>query len=369
VDAAFWGEFLLSVLVGTIAGGITNAVAVWMLFHPYERRWGIHGAIPKNKARLARSIGRTVGEKLLTPGDVVAELERSGLRDAVHTRLTDLVRQALEQERGSLRELLPAPVLDELERTIGSLGEGIAEQYVRFVRTEEFEQRVWRFVGNARKQVSDIPLANILTPERRTRIAQQAAALSTDLIEAARYEEQQSARAKIGNFLLKLAGTERTERFVERAVGEALDRTESRTVGDIIGVLSDETYVEWILKASRSPRATEFVFSTAGSSARLLLDKPIGKPARWLPADAPDRLARYVGPALWDWTVAQLPGLLQKLDIEGMVERKVLGFSTARIEEVIRGVTERELTLIVRLGYVLGAVIGATTFVLRRLIG
>ena len=62
--------------VGAISGGITNAVAIWMLFHPYEERgigpFRIQGAIPKNKARLARSIGKTVGERLLTP-------ERQGL--------------------------------------------------------------------------------------------------------------------------------------------------------------------------------------------------------------------------------------------------------------------------------------------------
>jgi uncharacterized membrane protein YheB (UPF0754 family) len=42
-----------------------------------------------------------------------------------------------------------------------------------------------------------------------------------------------------------------------------------------------------------------------------------------------------------------------------MVERKVLGFSTQRVEEIVRGVTQRELNLIVQLGYVLGAAIGA----------
>ena len=52
-----------------------------------------------------------------------------------------------------------------------------------------------------------------------------------------------------------------------------------------------------------------------------------------------------------------------------MVERKVLGFSTARIEEIIRGVTERELNMIVRLGYVLGAIIGLITFAAGQLLG
>jgi uncharacterized membrane protein YheB (UPF0754 family) len=75
------------------------------------------------------------------------------------------------------------------------------------------------------------------------------------------------------------------------------------------------------------------------------------------------------GPAIWNWLETQLPRFVEQLDIPAMVERKVLGFSTARIEEIIRGVTQRELTMIVNLGYLLGAMIGVLTFLGRRLLG
>jgi uncharacterized membrane protein YheB (UPF0754 family) len=363
----FWAQFLLTVAIGTLAGGVTNMVAVWMLFHPYERRFGIQGAIPKNKARLARSIGRTVGEKLLTPADVVAELDRSGLRVAVEERLAEIVASLLDEERGSIRDLLPPELFAEVERALGGIGERLAEGYVAHVHSPAFEESVQRFVVHARAQVQDVPLSHVLTPERRSALAQQAAALSTELIEASRQDEGRSTRARLGDFILKLAGSERTERFVERTVGEALERAEGRTVGDILDTVPDQTYAEWLLRAARSPQAAEFAMRTAGTSARQLLDTPIGKPSRWLPPDAPARLAHVAGPALWGWALSQLPGLLERLNIEGMVERKVLGFSTERIEQVVRGVTERELRLIVRLGYVLGAVIGAATFGVRQL--
>jgi uncharacterized membrane protein YheB (UPF0754 family) len=75
------------------------------------------------------------------------------------------------------------------------------------------------------------------------------------------------------------------------------------------------------------------------------------------------------GPAVWELMERELPKLVEQLDIPAIVERKVLGFSTARIEEIIRGVTQRELTMIVNLGYVLGAVIGVLSFAGRRLLG
>ena len=49
---------------------------------------------------------------------------------------------------------------------------------------------------------------------------------------------------------------------------------------------------------------------------------------------------------------------MQRIDVARRVEEKVLDFPTARMEELVRRVTDRELKLIVRLGYVLGAFIG-----------
>ena len=77
-----WLQFGVHVFVGTMAGGLSDTVAVWMLFNPKQKRFGFQGAIPKNQARMARSLGRTVGERLLTPGDLQSELGRPELRDA-----------------------------------------------------------------------------------------------------------------------------------------------------------------------------------------------------------------------------------------------------------------------------------------------
>ena len=138
---------------------------------------------------------------------------------------------------------------------------------------------------------------------------------------------------------------------------------------EVLDSIGDDTLVAWLLEAARSPRAHALAAQGAASGAAALLDEPIGRPGRFLPGDAPLRLAELASPALWQWIEDNLPRLVEQLDIQAMVERKVLGFSTARIEEIIRGVTERELNMIVRLGYVLGAIIGLITFAAGQLIG
>ncbi|MHB1298983.1 MAG: DUF445 family protein [Gemmatimonadaceae bacterium] len=360
--------FLINVLVGTVAGGITNAVAVWMLFHPYERRFLLHGAIPKNKARLAKSIGRTVGEKLLTPADLLEELSRAGFRETLDAKLAEFIGAALETERGSLRSLLPVAVLDEVEKALVELGPMVATNVAHYTKTPEFEGRVRVAVSRLRTEVGGMTVGQVLTAERRAELSAQAANIATELIEESRNDGGRSAAARIGDMLLRMAGTERTRGFLERTVNDALGRAEHRRWSDVIDALGEEAVVKWVVEAARSPRAVALAAEAATAGAVSLVDRPIGRPGRFLPGDAATRLAAAAGPALWQWMESQLPRLVEQLDIQAMVERKVLGFSTARIEEIIRNVTEKELRLIVRLGYVLGAVIGMITFAVGRLL-
>jgi len=123
--------------------------------------------------------------------------------------------------------------------------------------------------------------------------------------------------------------------------------------------------VKWVLRAARSERGRAMAAEAVRGAGVALLDRPLGRLGRWLPDDAPRRLVATAAPAVWDQIVEKLPGLLETVDIPAMVERKVLGFSTQRVEDLVRGVTQRELNLIVQLGYVLGAAIGAAQFALE----
>jgi uncharacterized membrane protein YheB (UPF0754 family) len=279
----------LDVLLGSVSGGVTSWVAVVLIFRPYEQTFGLHGAIPKNKARLARTIGKTVGERLLTPADIVEELQRSGLREAIEAKLADVAVDALERDRGPLRDLLPPAVAAELERLIAEAGPDAAAAYERYVATEAFEEQVRTFVARSRKEGS--------------------AGLAAGLI--------------------------------------------------------DDVIVRWALRAARSERARVMAVEAVRGAGVALLDRPLGRLGRWLPDDAPRRLVATAAPAVWDQIIERLPALLETVDIPAMVERKVLGFSTRRVEDLVRGVTQRELNLIVQLGYVLGAVIGAAQFVVE----
>jgi uncharacterized membrane protein YheB (UPF0754 family) len=302
----------LDVFLGSVSGGVTSWVAVVMIFRPYERTFGLHGAVPKNKARLAKTIGKTVGERLLTPADIVDELQRSGLREAIEKKLIDVAVDALERDRGPLRELLPPTVVAEIERMIAEAGPDAAAAYERYVASEAFEEQVRAFVTRSGKDAqADEPGTDVIS-ERRAGIAGKAAGLAAGII--------------------------------------------------------DDVIVKWALKAARSERARAMAADAVRSAGVALLDRPLGRLGRWLPDDASRRLAANAAPAVWEQIIEKLPALLETVDIPAMVERKVLGFSTQRVEDLVRGVTQRELNLIVQLGYVLGGAIGAAQFAVESLL-
>jgi len=169
---------LVTIAFGALAGGLTNSVAIWMLFHPYEPprifgRWRLHffqGAVPKNQPRLAAAIGRTVGSRLLTPDDLTTTFAEGEFRAAFDQRLAHVVDEVVNKERGSLRDLIPPGVMGDLD---GLIDEAIAKglmQLDEYVASERFEEAVARRTDDIVEAVADEPIAGVLTPARGTAV-------------------------------------------------------------------------------------------------------------------------------------------------------------------------------------------------------
>ena len=511
---------LITMLFGALAGGTTNAVAIWMLFHPYDpkgpRFWKFQGAIPKNKARLARTIGRTVGQRLLSPEDLTRQLSATEIRAAFDRAVRGFVSGLLETERGSLQEMLPAGLRSEVDAILDSVSESVAERAATWAASEQFQATVGEFLDRARDEFSERPIGEVLTDARReairTRVEQwvseavhstelqdtirswlerQAVRLSADntplldrlppdLVSAVergmagylpvaldrlaqllkdpdsrgriqralhnlfeRYVsdlllherivarlvvtekmlgrlldnvdkggidhltkllDEEAMRARVAksindavvSFLrlplsehMERLGPERVQGIIETAathivaalrdestrtqaierLDRALQAAEQRTWGDLLKHVPPERAAKWMAEAAKTPRLRGWVADATKSALRALLERPIGRPASILPEGTVDRITEQLAPALWKWIQDHLPEVMAQVDVASMVEQKVQGFSLARIEEIVRATTQRELDLIVRLGYVLGGIVGALAYGVSMVLG
>lgn len=506
-------QAILTIGFGALAGGITNTVAIWMLFHPYDppKLFGrtvrfFQGAIPKNQARLAAAVGKTVGTRLLTEEDLTHTFADKEFRGAFDDRLSHFLETVLERERGSLRELLPDGVIEELESILGEvvgLGldrfeeylasesfEGFAEERARgivdavadepvstlltpareaaleeavgdwlegAVESDGFKETIEDYVGRAtanllkpgktfeqvlplglvgsmEKAISSyLPLALqrlgrlLEDPEARERferilhelfhrflrdlnfyqrvvarliVTEETVDKVLDTIEAEGAErlsemlrEQtiqdamargvneaivdflrrpvssvlgepedqsvQEAQETLAGWAVGVARDPATRGFLVEKLDTALEKAGARTWGDVLERMPPETISRWLVTAARSEGAANLFRKGAERVIEGLLDRPIGTPANWLPPETPRRIEEAIGDPLWSWLQTQVPDVVHRINVAGRVEEKVLNYPTPKMEELVKRVTDRELRLIVRFGYVLGAVIGS----------
>ncbi|MEX2609141.1 MAG: DUF445 family protein [Gemmatimonadota bacterium] len=186
-------RILLGMAFGAMAGGLTNSLAVWMLFHPYEPprflgiRFGfLQGAIPKNQGRMAGAIGRTVGTKLLTGEDLGRTLSEPSFRAAFDERLAVFVAAVFESRRGSLEEMLPPELAAELRALLDDVAEHLLERLDEYLDGEEFHAAAHRWAEKLAAEMRERPLAELLTPEREEAIV---GAAGTWLVEAVEGED------------------------------------------------------------------------------------------------------------------------------------------------------------------------------------
>jgi uncharacterized membrane protein YheB (UPF0754 family) len=307
-----WIHLAIHVLVGTLSGGLTNTVAVWMLFNPRTRRLGFQGAIPKNQARLARNIGRTVGERLLTPVDLQRELARPELRDEFERHLTELISSVLASRE---------PLIDKVPPAVVTALEGAMADYLPLAM-----EKLGGFLGR---------------PTTREKM-------------------RRALHAVFERFIADL-------RFHERVIAK-LVVTESKL--DLVLTTLEKEGVEQLVEMLDDPTIREEITRTIHDTVLAYLQKPTTEVLSGV-ADVQDpaaaeRISRATTPVIWSWIHDKMPDLVQRLDLQAVVERKVMAFSTDRVEEILRGVLENELRLIISIGYVLGAFVGLITFAVSR---
>jgi len=177
--SAEWVRAVVTIVFGALAGGVTNTVAIWMIFHPYQpprilgRRWNwLQGAVPKNQKRLAAAIGRTVGNRLLTEDDLTQILSTPEFRAAFDARLASFLHDVLEKERGSLREILPNDARPAIEGFVERLLSHGAERLRTWVDSDAFERAVEDRTDRLVAAISDRPVGELLTPAREAVVAE-----------------------------------------------------------------------------------------------------------------------------------------------------------------------------------------------------
>ncbi len=90
---------LFMVVIGALIGGVTNSLAIKMLFRPYKAyyigRFKVPftpGLIPKRRGELAEQLGKMVVEHLITP----ESLQKKVMNEEFQKDVTEWLREEIE---------------------------------------------------------------------------------------------------------------------------------------------------------------------------------------------------------------------------------------------------------------------------------
>lgn len=268
-------SYLLPPLIGAVIGYFTNLIAVKMLFYPrkpvylFGRQLPLTpGAIPKGKARLAKSAGKIVQDELFTREDISGRL----LTEEVEKPLIDKVMSILESDikdtgsvmtgstekfdrlEDSFTELLSLKITDAIKRmdipgTIFKEGKAMLLEHVlnsRFlalVVTDKMIDKVMQTVSDKMEEFIDERGPEMVSEITTSRIHDLGERTPMYVLELAGYD-QDFVRAKI---------TEAYRESVVNAVNSALRRIDvARVVEDKINSMAVEELEKGVLTVMKN---------------------------------------------------------------------------------------------------------------------
>ncbi len=300
---------------------------------------------------LASSLERAMASYLPVAAERLGRLlEDPVARARVEAALHDLFQRLLRDLRFHQRLVARLVVNEEtLDRVLDTVQAEGAERVAEMLREPEIQRALARGINEAVVELMRRPVSDVLGSPDDPSVLR--------------------ARETLAGWILGLARDPETRGFLVEKLRTGMGKASEGTWGDLLRRIPPERVAEGVVAAARSDAARNVYRSAIRSGLLGLLDRPIGRPANWLPEGAPARLERALAPPLWGWLQGQIPEVVRTLDVARRVEEKVLGYPTEQLEALVRRVTERELRLIVRLGYVLGAMIGLILFGASRLVG
>lgn len=297
-------QFLVPPIIGGIIGYVTNDIAIKMLFHPrkpvYIGKWQLPftpGLIPKEKDRVARSIGQVVSTQLLDSDTLIDVLTSDEMVEKLRSGLEKIIddnRRNQDTLHTTLTQVAPQKMVDQ---SVDNIKTQLVYLICSKLNSIKFGERV------------------------SSRILQ-------------KINNSVSGLAKGFGFGFNLFDDKMLETLSEN-IGEVLDKALFEHSGEIVKDLVDSE--------------TEKLLQMCICDIISKYDEKI-----------PDLLTRIVA-AYTYMVRNNIETLLKGLDIGRIVEEKISSFSVIQLESMIFGIMKKELKAIVYLGALLGFLMGWIT--------
>ncbi len=357
------------VVVGALIGGITNALAIKMLFHPYEaiyifgkRLPFTPGLIPKRRDELAEQMGKMVVEHLITPesiknklltGTVKVEAKRIGENILDKTIFSDIsIEKALE--KAGLADI-PDLIVRKIEsHSTNWLEDWYLQHKNKPIATfipASVEEKIENKIPDVSHYILDKGIAFFASNQGKERLQKMA-------------DDFMRERGKLGGIMQMLLGNVNLGEKLQPEIIKFLSNPGTRDT------LTQLLHSEWHKIKHKQISDVEEFYSL--DEMRSLLHKGIitgykkvdlsNLTLNQITGEWNETVKGRLLPNLIEEVAAilieKVPSIMEKLKLKEIVRDQVASFPVTRLEEMVLSITKSELKMITYLGALLGGLIG-----------
>lgn len=361
-------QIILMAIIGALIGGLTNMLAIRMLFRPYETKYLFGrrlpltpGVIPRRREEASIKMGEIVTRHLLTPDAFIEKiksretqnfimlfidrqietiesekltlryfLERinEGLSDKVvkgfNAQLSDKVTaEGARLYQQEIRNLVPTDAMATLDDKIGSLQPQITQKIEEYINSEKGYQDLYTMTDEF--------------VEHRGRLARSLKYLMS----------KETIVQNIRNELNKLIHHPKMTEIQVRIINDEYERIKNSRVDALISERDQQRLIDSVYDVLRERIDIEGI-----------LDYPIEDFNREMFESFKTRGKYQLRDNIIEYLGQNTGRIVEKLQLAQVVKKQIDSFELSHIEDLVMEISSKEFRMITLLGFFLGGVIG-----------
>ncbi|MGX9447015.1 DUF445 domain-containing protein [Staphylococcus haemolyticus] len=359
---------LFMVVVGAVIGGVTNVIAIRMLFHPFKPYYIFKmripftpGLIPKRREEIATKIGQVIEEHLITESVIHQKLNEPNTREAINDLvikqlsklksddatirkfanqfdfdLDDLINNKLDKtiinklnnyyydkQATSINEILPAEVITMVDEKLDQAGDLIRERARNYLSSDKGARDIYDMLDTFFAEKGKI----------------------VGLLQM--FMTKESIAERVQHELIRLTRHPKAKVIIDKVIRGEYETLKSQPLSNVV---KEEQFT------NISESLVHLVITNLQLNEKM--DTPISK----LTPKLVDQIQVGVANTITDLIIKQasnhLSTIMTKINLRQMVENQINTFDLDYIERLIIEIANKELKLIMSLGFILGGIIG-----------
>ncbi|MCI8278073.1 MAG: DUF445 domain-containing protein [Staphylococcus xylosus] len=359
---------IFMMIIGALIGGVTNVIAVKMLFHPFKTYYIFNkrvpftpGLIPKRRAEIADKIGQVVEEHLLTESMIQSKLNATATRTAIEEVIQKQI-EKLKEDRTSLDYLANKVDIDIAQLANGKIETIMSEKLELFYYdhrntpiTQLIPENIEKSIDNKVEAVPEILFdrARVYLKSEKG-AADIASMLDTFFNEKGKivgllqmFMTKESIADRIQHELIRLTNHPKAKDIANQIIDNEYETFKSKQLSEVLNEQQFQSF-----KTSITDLAIGYmdINNMATKSLNTLMPNFI----QFLENKVTQKLTNVI----IENASKHMSPIMKKVNLRQMVEQQINTFDLAYIEKLIIDIANKELKLIMFLGFLLGGIIG-----------